>query len=155
MQTVVELQSDLLEIEAPEVSLIGVKTQLSLPHFAWCVENCLSLRFRYDILREKFIGLNDLKKYKKWNLLGYPIHDYFETYIAFPDISEPSKLMAITRNYEPTLNKYFLPQYKNQDFFVIVYNMDLSEIYGKIDETLCHARFTPLMRTNALLPPHN
>ncbi|MCS7028769.1 MAG: hypothetical protein NZ519_08390 [Bacteroidia bacterium] len=139
--TLEELQPQ-LQIPPAEVSVIGVQTSFTLPHFAWCVGNCLSLRFRYDILREKFIGFNDLKKYKKWNLLGYPIHEEFETYIAFPDVTEPNKIIAITRNYECKQNKHFFPQYKEQDYFIFLYSMPLAEVYDKIDKAICNTCLT-------------
>lgn len=142
MELVFETCQD-LEIETPDVSVFGVQTSISLPSFAWILGNYLSLRFRYDILREKFIGFNDLIKYRKWNLLGYAIHEQFETYTAFPDITEPNCLIAVTRNYEKELNSYFLPQYPEQDFFIFVYSPS-AELLFRIENIQTDAVITPL-----------
>ncbi len=129
-----------LEIETPEVSVLGVQTSLSLPNFAWILGNCLSLQFRYDIMREKFIGFNDLVKYRKWNLLGYAIHEQFETYIAFPEVTEPNRLITITRNYDKNIESYFLPQYPEQDFFIFMYSP--SSEFCRLIEKNIHAEVT-------------
>lgn len=134
MEVVFETCQD-LEIETPEVFVFGVQTSLSLPIFAWTLGNFLSLQFRYDILRESFIGVNDLIKYKQWNLLGYAIHEQFETYIAFPEITEPNRLIAVTRNYEEKLQMHFLPQYPEQHFFIFLYSPS-SELYYLMEKEI-------------------
>ena len=133
-----------LEIQTPDVSVLGVQTSLDLPNFAWMLGNNLSLRFRYDILKERFIGFNDMAKYKQWNLLGYAIHEKFESYIAFPDVTEPNRLITITRNYEKELKSYFLPQYPEQDFFIFMYEMP-SEFLQTVANIPLEAILTPLV----------
>lgn len=122
MELILETYQE-LDIQTPAITVYGVQSSMSLPSFAWMLGTYLSLRFRYDILREKFIGFKDTIQYKEWNLLGYPIHEKFETYLAFPDNREPNQLIAITRNYEKDLNAYFLPQYPDQDFFIFFYEV--------------------------------
>lgn len=143
MEVILELYQD-LEIKTPEVSVLGVQTSLSIVNFVWILGKSTSLRFRYDILREPFIGFNDMKKYRQWNLLGYPIHEKFETYIAFPEITEPNCLIAVTRNYEDKLNSYFLPQYPEQDFFIFMYEVP-TELCQTIENVPVSAKITPLM----------